>query len=311
MMTQAVTASNSAPTTPVLTDPDGQFARHYNCSSFMFAHGLKGHPLFELGSIADLGDRLPAHPDFAYWANGRVGVRDPWEKGMAARASLRETILNLATNDSIVILKHTEQDPVFGPVLQELLSKFVEFSGSQMRDDVIVGEALVILASPHRVTPYHFDAELNYLVQVAGDKTFNVFDHTKALQVSEEEYEAYFAGSPSSAVYSDEKQRNATVYDLHAGYGVHIPSSAPHWVTNGDEVSIALSINYELKSVARRAEAYWLNHRLRRLGVTPVPPGVSAWRDACKRVSTRGLKALRGAMHRTPKAPAYPVWVPR
>jgi len=298
------------PELPILTDPAGQFARNYNRSSFMFQHGLKDHPLFALPSLVALSQRLPAHPDFAYWSNGRVAVTDPWEKGMSERYSLQDTITNIADNNSIVILKHTEQDPVFGPVLQALLSKFVEFSGAQMRDDVIVGESLVLITSPNRVTPYHFDAELNYLVQVAGDKTFNVFDHTTTTQVSDEEYEAYFSGSPSSAVYTDARQKAATVYDLRAGSGVHIPVAAPHWVKNGNNVSIALSINYELKSVARRAQAYWLNHRLRRIGIKPTPPGVSPWRDACKRASTNGLSTIRGLIRPATKAPPYQTWRP-
>ncbi|GAC1631253.1 MAG: hypothetical protein NVS9B10_24490 [Nevskia sp.] len=296
---------------PVLTDPDGDFARHYNRSSFEFAHGLKGHPLFELDSLVALSERLPAHPDFAYWANGRVAVADPWEKGMAGRCTLQDTIRNIADNNSIVILKHTEQDPVLGPLLQELLSKFVEFAGAQLRDDVIVGESLVLLSSPKRITPYHFDAELNYLVQVTGDKTFNVFDHTVARQVSDEELEGYFSGAMSAAEYRESKQADATVYDLKAGHGVHIPVVAPHWVQNGDNVSVALSINYELKSVTERAKIYWLNHRLRKRGLTPTAPGASRWRDGLKRRSASGAQALRGLLRRTPPAPAYGVWTPR
>lgn len=295
---------------PLIEASDDIFARNYNRASFMFEHGLKGDPLFELGSLVELSRRLPAHPDFAYWSNGRVAVTDPWEKGMKARASLQDTIENIADNDSIVILKHTEQDPVFGPVLQQLLARFVEFSGPQMRDDVIVGEALVLISSPNRITPYHFDAELNYLVQVTGDKTLNVFDHTLAKQVDDLELEGYFTGQVSSAKYGEAKQQHAAVYDLRAGHGVHIPVVAPHWVRNGNNVSVALSINYELKSVARRAEVHWLNHRLRRYGIEPLSPGVSPWRDGIKRVAARGLSSLRDLLRGNDTAPAHGVWKP-
>lgn len=304
-------APAGVPRAPVLNDPDGAFARHYNRSSFRFEHGLKDHPLFALDSLVALSTRLPAHPDFAYWSNGAVTVSDPWEKGMAERQSLQDTIRNIAHNDSIVIMKHTEQDPVFGPVLQELLAKFVEFSGPPMRDDVIVGEALVLVSSPNRITPYHFDAELNYLVQVTGDKTFNVFDHTVAEQVTDEELERYFSGGMSAGRYGEARQMNATVYDLKAGQGVHIPVVAPHWVRNGDNISVALSINYELKSVARRAKTYWLNHRLRKLGMTPTRPGVSRWRDGLKGRSASGLRALRQLVRPAPPPPRYAVWTPR
>ncbi len=296
---------------PVLSDTEGAFARHYNRSSFMFPHGLKGNPLFELDSLVALSKRLPAHPDFAYWSNGRVSVDDPWEKGMAERYTLQDTIRNIADNNSIAILKHTEQDPVLGPVLQELLSKFVEYAGAPMRDDVVVGESLILVSSPNRITPYHFDAEVNFLVQVTGDKTFNVFDHTVAKQVSDEELEGYFSGAPSAARYREANQANATVYALKAGQGVHIPVAAPHWVQNGNNISVALSINYELKSVARRGKTYWLNHRLRKLGLNPAPPGQSSWRDDFKAASASGLKGLRGLLRPAPPAPQYRVWTPR
>ncbi|WP_293374338.1 cupin-like domain-containing protein [Nevskia sp.] len=296
---------------PVLSDPNGDFARHYNRQSFCFEHGLKGNPLFELDSLVALSQRLPAHPDFAYWSNGPVSVNDPWEKGMAARHSLQDTIAGIAGNNSIVILKHTEQDPVIGPVLREILSKFVEYAGAQMRDDVIVGESLILVSSPKRITPYHFDAELNYLVQVTGDKTFSVFDHTRALQVTDEELEGYFSGAPSAAKYRDANQANATVYDLKAGQGIHIPVTAPHWVQNGDNISVALSINYELKSVARRAKSYWLNHRLRKLGMTPASPGTSNFRDSLKTASATSLQGLRSLVRAAPPAPTWQVWTPR
>ena len=296
---------------PVLLDPNGDFARHYDRQSFCFEHGLKGNPLFELDSLVALSERLSAHPDFAYWSNGGVSVNDPWEKGMAARHTLQDTIRNIADNNSIVIMKHTEQDSVLGPVLQALLSKFVEYAGAQMRDDVIVGESLILVSSPNRITPYHFDAELNYLVQVTGDKTFHVFDHTTTQQVTDEELESYFSGAPSAARYGEAKQAHATVYDLKAGQGIHIPVTAPHWVQNGNNISVALSINYELKSVARRAKSYWLNHRLRKLGMRPSSPGRSAMLDGMKAASATSLQGLRGLIRPAPPAPTWQVWTPR
>lgn len=294
----------------LLTDADGLFARQCNRESFMFAHALKNHPLFELSSLVELSRRLPAHPDFAYWSNGKVSVTDPWEKGMSERYSLQDTIRNIAGNNSIVILKHAEQDPVYGPVLQALLSAFVDYSGPAIGDDVTIGEALILVSSPNRVTPYHFDSELNFLVQVVGDKTLNVFDHTTARQVDQLELEGYFSGAPSSAVYSEAKQRQATVYDLRAGWGVHIPVVAPHWVQNRDNISVALSINYELRSVGRLARTHSFNRRLRRLGLRPAMPGVSPVGDRLKPAGDWLLTKLRNVVKPAPKPISYSVWTP-
>src|ERR1700704_6128887 len=122
---------------PVLTDPDGQFARNYNRRQFLFRHGLKDHPLFELPNLIALAKR-PLHVG-AYWSNGEVNANDPWGINRDARLSLIETIANIGDNNSLVILKQVAQDPVYGPVLQELLARVVAFSGEQMRQDAMVG----------------------------------------------------------------------------------------------------------------------------------------------------------------------------
>ena len=38
----------------ILSDPEGQFPPTYNRSTFMFRHGLSGHPLLQLPSLIDL-----------------------------------------------------------------------------------------------------------------------------------------------------------------------------------------------------------------------------------------------------------------
>ncbi|MDQ6868965.1 MAG: hypothetical protein M3178_11375 [Pseudomonadota bacterium] len=59
---------------PVLTDPDGQFARNDNRPPFQFRHGFKDPPLFELPNPIALAKR-PLHVE-AYWSNGKVEPTD-------------------------------------------------------------------------------------------------------------------------------------------------------------------------------------------------------------------------------------------
>jgi hypothetical protein len=228
----------------ILTDPDGQFARNYNRRHFQFPHGLKGHPLFELSSLVDLA-RRPFHHE-PFWSNGKVSVTDSWGANGEARLTLVDTIANIGDNDSLVVLKHVEQDPVYGPVLQDLLARVIELSGKQMRQDVLLGEAIILISSPNRVTSYHMDAECNFLLQVAGNKSLWVYDHTDPTLVSHEAREQYHMGNQNSIAYQESRQSEAAVYELHAGNGVHIPVFAPHWVRNHDNISVALSVNYEL-----------------------------------------------------------------
>ena len=292
-----------------VADPEGQFRRNYNRVNFMFKHELAGNPLFELDSLAELTRRMPDHGE-NYWSTGKVAVNNTWSDGTIGRQSLQDTITNIKHNNSIVILKHTEQDPVFAPVLQSVLATIIELSGERMHLDVTIGEVLILVSSPGRITPYHMDSETNFLLQITGDKWFHVFDQTDRTLVTEREREEFFAVSRNCAVYRPDRQDECNKYDLLAGYGVHVPTCAPHWVQNRDNVSVALSVNYELRSVGRLEKLHRFNHRLRKFGLNPAPPDASAWRDRIKLAAEDGVTAVRSVSKRHEDPPPYHIWTP-
>jgi hypothetical protein len=82
-------------------------------------------------------------------------------------------------------------------------------------------------------------------------------------------------------VYKKELQNRAKAFNLLPGGGVHIPVNAPHWVQNGGDFSVSLSVNFTHKD-SERANAYRANFFLRKLGLNPTPPGQSHFRDAAK-----------------------------
>ena len=292
-----------------VADPDGEFLRNYNRANFMFRHELAGHPLFELPSLVELARRMPDRTEH-YWSNGPVRVANDWSAGTAERQSLEDTIAGIETNNSIVILKHTEQDPVYASVLQNVLATIIDLSGERMRADVTIGEVLILVSSPGRITPYHMDSEVNFLLQITGDKWFHIFDHTDRSLVTEEELEAFFAVSKNNAVYRLERQDDCNRYDLRAGAGVHLPVTAPHWVQNRDNVSVALSVNYELRSTDRLQKVHRFNRRLRKLGLKPTAPTHSRWRDGAKLAAEDCVAALRRVAGRREPASSYAVWSP-
>ena len=291
----------------LLPESAGKFASNYNQRPFLFPHGLTGHELFELPALLALARRMPDHRD-TYWSNGKPLVDDRWERNSEGRLSLEDSITGIATNNSMVILKHAEQDRVYAPLLRAFLSRVVNLAGDVMRQDIVVGEVLILLSSPDRLTPYHMDAEVNYLVQVTGNKTVRVYDQTDRSLVSHEERERYFGGDYNSAAYRDGRRDEAAVFELQAGYGVHIPVFAPHWVQTHSNVSVALSVNYELRSVKRLERIYHTNRLLRRAKLSPRAPGQSRWGDAAKVLASRAATGL--AQLRRRGEPAAPGWTP-
>jgi hypothetical protein len=277
----------------ILSDPAGQFPAHYNRSSFMFPHGLSGHPLLQLPSLIDLSDRVAKY-DGCYWSNGPVEVTDRWDKGTDRRQTLRETLENIAVNNSLVILKYIMRDPVVGPFFREVLSTLMQLAGPKMAQDVLIGRATILIASPHRITAYHIDQDLNYLLQIAGDKSFMVYDQSDRTLTTDEELERYFSGDDSAVGLKADRQHEATGYDLRAGMGVHVPCMAPHWARNGEQISIAVSCNYDLASVQQLSLIYKTNRRLRSLGISPRSPRDAIWSNGAKLWGARTAIAMLG-----------------
>jgi hypothetical protein len=280
------------------------FDAHYNRASFLFSHALHENPLFELPQLLALAARRPAEPLFAYWSNGRVGVAQRWDTKVAPRRSLTDTVAHIEDNDSLVLLKHVERDAVLGPAVRAICEQVVELSGPQMRADVLEARGTLLIASPGRLTSYHLDADVNFLFQIAGDKWLSVFDQADRTLTSHEELERYYDGDPNGAVFKEHRQPEARRYDLRAGLGVHIPSMAPHWAENRERPSVALSINFDLRSVGRLGRIYHFNCKLRRHGIHPRPPGASVWRDSLKLAALSGLGAAQRMVKRAPQGAA-------
>jgi hypothetical protein len=280
---------------PILSDPEGQFPLHYNQSTFMFRHGLSGHPLLQLPSLIDLADRLEKY-DGSYWSNGSAKVTDRWEKGADRRQSLRKTLENIEENDSLVILRYVVHDPIAGPFFREVLTTIMRLAGPEMARDVLVGRANILIASPHRITAYHIDSDVNYLLQVAGDKSFAVFDQTDRTLITDEERERYCNGDDSAACFKPNRQNEGTDHDLRAGFGVHVPCMAPHWARNREQVSIAVSCCFDLASTQRLVLVYKTNRRLRSLGIRPGSPRDETWSKGAKLLAARTVVAMRSLL---------------
>ena len=281
-------------------DSRAVFAERYNRSSFLFTHSLHRDPLFSLASLRELALRMAAQPANTYWSNGRVSVGHRWETRVGPRRSLLETMAGIEHNDSLVILKHLERDAVLGASVRAICQQVIDLVGTRMRGDVLTLRGTVLIASPGRLTSYHLDADTNFLFQIAGDKLLCTFDQTDRTLTTHEELERFYDGDLNGALFKEERQQDAGRYQIGPGLAVHIPSMAPHWAQIGTQPSIALSINFDLRSVQRLGRIYHFNCKLRRHGFHPAPPGTSAWQDALKLAALSGLTAAQRLVHRGP-----------
>src|SRR5262249_6795970 len=146
----------------------------------------------------------------------------------------------------------------------------------------------IFVSSPRATTPYHMDHEANFLVQIRGTKTINVWDPKDRSVVGERELETFHGTwSLDDTKWRDEFQAKAHVFQAAPGTGVFMPFTSPHTVQNGPDVSITLSLTFLTDRSVREQMLFAANHKLRKLGVSPRPVGSSRLRDEAK------LRALR------------------
>lgn len=287
-----------------------------NAEPFGFRHELASVISLNVSDVMALSDRLPDGEAFKAWQNGITAIDGGWETKPSERLTLAETLAGIETNHSLVVLKHIEQDPVVGPHLRDLLQEVFDCSSSQFRDDVMLGECLLFINSPHRKTAYHFDLEASFLLQLSGTKTVYAWPTGNRDVVPESEIEAYCGqGHLDAGRYKSELDHLAKVYHLEAGDGVHFPSLGPHWVQNGDTVSISINVNYDVRSLHGSAgKVMALNHRLQKLGLRPRKYGISPQVDRVKihtwSALNNGRRLVRRLSGHPDAADGYPVWRP-
>jgi hypothetical protein len=270
------------------------FASRYNREPFMFRHGLADHPLLQLSRIFELAMRHP-RDEILHW-DGSIPVSaniDIASNTYALSVSLEDAIRNVETTGSYVLIRNAQQDPALGRLVDEVLDEVKQRTDSLdpgMCDRI----AYIFVASPHSVTPYHMDRDINFLFQIQGNKRIHVCDPLDRSVLTETGLESLFAdwNAPRPA-YRPEFKEKARTFDLAPGLGVHQPFTAPHWVQNENNVSVSISMTFRSRSTERKAAVHVLNHRLRRLGMSPRSYGQSRAIDSLKYTALSGYRKLK------------------
>ena len=257
-----------------------RFRGDFDRRAFTIGHQLSNHPLFELERIARLAQTLsPANIE--YNAGDLPVGQDP-DLTPQNGLTIEETIRRIETCGSWMVLKHVQHDPEFGAVLDACLDEIGEASEA-LQPGMRQRAGFLFVSSPGAVTPFHMDPELNFLLQIRGDKVLRVWDPADRTVLPEAGVEAYFASSQHRNLeYRDEHAAGGTAIPLSPGVGVHVPMAAPHWVSVGESYSVSLSITFATEHTQRRIRLHQINARLRRLGLSPSPWGRSALRDRAK-----------------------------
>jgi hypothetical protein len=269
-----------------------EFREQFNRTSFAVAHYLADHPLFRLPRLVELAKRLSSRTGEIYFDVGEVGVGQRWDEVPPTALSVEEALERIEACGVWIIIRRAELDPDYRVILEECIAEVQELTGRDLRREMKVQNAIIFITSPHRVSAYHIDRECNFILQIHGDKTIHIFDQNDRELLREEELERFWVADNNAARYRAEYQDRARTFLLAPGTGVHVPVNAPHWLQNGDNISVTLSINFQFHDHLV-GDIYRANYYLRRAGLKPAPPGVSPTGDAIKKAAYRGLSPLR------------------
>jgi hypothetical protein len=259
------------------------FAQAFATRPTTLRHRLTEHPLLTVEAIAELAESLPE----TKIEHNLGSLPTVVPTGEVPRAALppAEIARGIETNGCWMVLKNIELVPDYAQLLDASLDEVASHVGG--RDGGMgLREGFIFLSAPGSVTPSHTDPEHNLLLQNRGTKemTLGEFPDASTRQLVLEN---------SRHRNIDWEPANPRTYALTPGDGVYVPVHAPHWVKNGDTVSVSLSITFQTPASERDARVHALNARIRRLGLSPRPPREHAATDKAKAAVHHSLTRLR------------------
>lgn len=266
-------------------------------------HSLSDHPLLQLDRLVVLADRLAAAGAIRYHS-GNVDAGTSFEKAPVLHrvdAAPEEIIRRIESANAWLSLHNVQVDPEYRELCQAVLNSVrpeVERQDPEMHHYA----GWIFVSSPGSVTPYHMDFEHNFILQIRGSKEIHVFDPLARSVVTEECLELFHAtGSRKLVTYAAEHEKHATVFQAGPNTGAYMPTTAPHWVKNGDNVSVTMSFTFFSRETVRRAQLHRANYKLRKLGIKPAGVGSNRLVDDVKLGLVHTLQAGKRILRSQPR----------
>jgi Cupin superfamily protein len=271
-----------------------EFADAFAMRSIAVQHALVDHPLFTLDAIADLADRLP--PASVRRERGDLSLTNVGGYVDVGEGRPSAAVRGIESNGFRVTLRNIQQAPEYAKLIDMCLDEVEPLIGDR-EGGMRRRAGYLFISAPAATTPMHYDVEHSFLLQVRGVKHVSsvAFDDEPELRRRELERHGDGAAADFAAM-----QQAAARFRLDPGVGVYLPSFVPHWVETEAGVSVSFSIPFFTEFCERADAVYRINARLRRLGLSPQPPGASESRDKLKAAVARSLLKIRETRHKLP-----------
>lgn len=254
-------------------------------------HNLAGHPLMELEALVRLAGRIRPIDVEQNLADLPIGVDPADLRGNGL--GIADSIRRIEENGSWMVLKFIDQDDDYRALIKEVLA------GIRPVIEPVTGamlklEGFVFISSPGAVTPFHMDPEHNILMQCRGTKTMTIFPQDDREIASAMLHEAFHQGRHRNLPWQEHFAERGTSFTIRPGEAIHVPVKAPHFVRNGAEPSISLSVTWRSEWSYREEYAHGFNALLRKAGIDPAAPARYPAQNHAKSIAYRAIgKAQR------------------
>lgn len=235
------------------------------------SHHLSDHPLLQPDALVALGERLETRGSIrSHSNNAKPGT--PFNSAQELfpnPKSAAETLRTIRDAKAWTSLLNVQTDPVYRALVGEVL-KSVRPQVEQRDPGMCYRGGWIFVTSPNTVTPFHFDKEHNFILQIHGRKRIYVWDHRDQIVASEHARDLFHHSHERYLLrWRDEFRERARIFDLEPGQGAYMPSTSPHMVENGDEPSITASFTYYTDATRRDALLHKAHALMRRARITP------------------------------------------
>lgn len=280
---------------------DDVFRENYNREAFSFRHNLSKEPLLQFEALFKLCRRLPEEQ--IQFRRGKVPVDINFDTSLSRNKeglTLDSVIDDFDRNESYIAIYNPETDPEYKTLIECILSEISQkISGNDL--PITWYSTYIFMSTGESVTPYHMDREMNFLLQIQGEKyakLWNRFDDK--VMTSSERDTLLTDRTKERPGYRPALENLSKNFELKPGIGLHHPFIAPHLISTTSARSISLAITYRTELSDIWTDAHNFNYYLRKLGLRPSVVGINKERDRRKatriRFARKALKPVKNLM---------------
>jgi len=137
---------------------------------FRLRHHFTNNPLLTLPKLAELVRELPR--DRIEYNSGKASISQKPETTPTVDLDPEEIVHKIETAGAWMVLKHVEEHPAYGKLIEDALLEVAAMRGFASLTDAGFEDirGFIFVSSAESTTPFHADSDENFFFQVHGDK---------------------------------------------------------------------------------------------------------------------------------------------